>query len=439
MTYDYGTNMHGVNGSFTFNPSYYGSFFATPDTTFQVTVDPSNNLPAIVYNSDTYQQTDTMKKVYDAAVYTSYGLFALGLLCDKVIGVELFGVLQLAYLCVSDLNNVQPLLSPLMNMSIVNGYNPSILSEHFGVPNRIKTIGYKEEFLNNFSLMFGLVLVEIIVALGILAIGSLLPNLRVKSKMISMRMLKEYLLMLAVFNSLNIAYSLGIQTTYGSPDLQVPNIIAGLCALGLPIAMVSVMIFAEKTEFGEFMTHYKRGLICKGYFAVTLLYRLVLGVSLSHQNEVEESTITNVFLGIIFTLYLLANKPYKKAYHNYRAVFCQLTGLTILCVTMYYRSMKSNTPPDVAYRIFSPAILQIVMIFGCIGISAGCLGYELYLKIQERTGKVVSKLEPSPNASVVRHDTEQAMNYKSNVFESSMAADLTKIYTTNEHEPDFEI
>lgn len=144
MTYDYGTNMHGVNGSFTFNPSYYGSFFATPDTTFQVTVDPTNNLPAIVYNSDTYQQADTMKKVYDAAVYTSYGLFALGLLCDKVIGVELFGVLQLAYLCVSDLNNVQPLLSPLMNMSIVNGYNPSVLSEHFGVPNRIKTIGYKE-------------------------------------------------------------------------------------------------------------------------------------------------------------------------------------------------------------------------------------------------------------------------------------------------------
>jgi hypothetical protein len=79
-----------------------------------------------------------MQTVYQAAVYTSYGLFFLSVFCDKVIGVELFGVLQLAYLCVSDLNNVQPLLSPLMNMSIVNGFNPSIMDVHKDLPKRIR-------------------------------------------------------------------------------------------------------------------------------------------------------------------------------------------------------------------------------------------------------------------------------------------------------------
>jgi hypothetical protein len=64
------------------------------------------------------------------------------MVCDKVIGVELFGVLQLAYLSTSDLNSVQPLLSPLMNMSIVNGYNADFTTSVGLLPNRVREIGY---------------------------------------------------------------------------------------------------------------------------------------------------------------------------------------------------------------------------------------------------------------------------------------------------------
>lgn len=330
---------------------------------------------------------DTIKGVYDGAVYTSYGLFFLGMFCDKVIGVELFGVLQLAYLCVSDINNVQPLLSPLMNMSIVNGYNPPLFDQHANVPRRIRVIGYCEEFLNNFSVMLALILVEIIAALGVLAVGKVIPAYGERCRAIAMRMLKEYLMMLTVFNSLNLAYSLGIEATYGRSDIHTPNIIAGVVSLVLPLAMIGVLALTNRKEFGEFSSHYRNNFICQSYFAVTLLYRLVLGSLLSHQNDVEESTISNLFFAIIFMMYVLANRPYKKGYQNYRAAFCQLTAIVVLSVTMYYRSMKSNTPPDVAYRILSPALLEIVMIFGCIAISAGCLGYELYLKYRRMCDK----------------------------------------------------
>lgn len=102
-------------------------------------------------------------------------------------------------------------------------------------------------------------------------------------------------------------------------------------------------------------------------------------------------------------LYLLANTPYKKAYHNYRAVLCQSTGLVILSVTMYYRSMKSNTPADVAFRILSPALLEVVMIFLCIGASAGCLGYELYLKFQKKPD--IDKEDKHAHIIEARHQT----------------------------------
>lgn len=53
----------------------------------------------------------------------------LGLLTDKVIGIELFGVLQLAHLVIADMTFVMPQLSPLMNLSMVNGFNPSLTED----------------------------------------------------------------------------------------------------------------------------------------------------------------------------------------------------------------------------------------------------------------------------------------------------------------------
>ena len=94
-------------------------------------------------------------------------------------------------------------------------------------------------------------------------------------------------MMLVVFNSLNIAYSVGLQSTYDDGDLQVANIVGALCALLLPISMVVVLIATDRKDFGEFSRHYRKNINCQLYFAVTLLYRLVLGATLSHQNDIE--------------------------------------------------------------------------------------------------------------------------------------------------------
>jgi hypothetical protein len=55
-------------------------------------------------------------------------------------------------------------------------------------------------------------------------------------------------------------------------------------------------------------------------------------------------------------MYLGGNVPYREAYQNYRALVIQLNQLTILAVTMYYPSMKSNDSPEVVFSILSPAV-----------------------------------------------------------------------------------
>jgi hypothetical protein len=43
--------------------------------------------------------------------------------------------------------------------------------------------------------------------------------------------------------------------------------------------------------------------------------------------------------------------------------------VVILFTTNYYRSMKSTTPLHIKARINTPAILELVMIVACVGIS----------------------------------------------------------------------
>lgn len=65
--------------------------------------------------------------------------------------------------------------------------------------------------------MLWVVLADVVVGFGIYCIGSLIPSSIYKQKMQSagLRILKEYLLMLIMFNTFNIGYSAGLQVSYG--------------------------------------------------------------------------------------------------------------------------------------------------------------------------------------------------------------------------------
>lgn len=119
LTYDFNQSVHGNNITFNVLPAagflYQGSF--------TVPIVPTNNLPAVIYADHTYEKTNELGTVYDTLVYSSYGLLALGFVSNAIVPIEMFGLLQLAHLETSNLNGVDPPLFPIMNSSIVHGYN----------------------------------------------------------------------------------------------------------------------------------------------------------------------------------------------------------------------------------------------------------------------------------------------------------------------------
>lgn len=50
LTYDYNATIQGIRGTITINPNWNSMFFATPNTTVNITIEPTNNLPAVYYD-----------------------------------------------------------------------------------------------------------------------------------------------------------------------------------------------------------------------------------------------------------------------------------------------------------------------------------------------------------------------------------------------------
>lgn len=94
-------------------------------------------------------------------------------------------------------------------------------------------------------------------------------------------------------------------------------------------------------------------------------------------SESEVSTIVSFFVGVIFSIYLLGDQPYKKAYLVWWSCFVQLAGLSGLFAAMYYRSMKGNTPVEVRTLIVSPSLFVLVMLISVTVASMAIILYRL--------------------------------------------------------------
>ena len=70
-----------------------------------------------------------MQAAATAVEYASYGTLAISMLPCKIVGLELFGVLQMAHINVGNMDNVNTLLTPLMGMKGVHGYSMNMGEE----------------------------------------------------------------------------------------------------------------------------------------------------------------------------------------------------------------------------------------------------------------------------------------------------------------------
>lgn len=88
-----------------------------------------NNQPITYYAPETYTEVPKVRTALVAGEAISYAVLFGGMFCDKIIGIELFGVWQLAFFTISNIDYVQPLLSPLLEFKSLNGYNFGMCSD----------------------------------------------------------------------------------------------------------------------------------------------------------------------------------------------------------------------------------------------------------------------------------------------------------------------
>jgi len=67
-----------------------------------------------------------MKKLATVIEYGSYGVMLLSVFPAKIVGLELTGVIQLAFFSLGSMDNVNVLMSPMMAMKGINGFAMSI-------------------------------------------------------------------------------------------------------------------------------------------------------------------------------------------------------------------------------------------------------------------------------------------------------------------------
>ena len=78
----------------------------------------------------------------------------IGICSAKIVGLELFGVLQLAYFTLPSHGSLDIYLEPLTYFKISNGFNSHLQDESpFALPLSISNLKLDSEFLNNFNVM----------------------------------------------------------------------------------------------------------------------------------------------------------------------------------------------------------------------------------------------------------------------------------------------
>lgn len=83
----------------------------------------------------------------------SYVTLLFSLLSCKIVGLELFGVLQLAYFSLSEHTFLNVYLAPLTSLKMMNGLNVGIGHESGEVPSSFKNMGVAGNFINNCNIM----------------------------------------------------------------------------------------------------------------------------------------------------------------------------------------------------------------------------------------------------------------------------------------------
>ncbi len=177
----------------------------------------------------------------------------IGIISGKIVGLELFGVLQISYLNLMNHDKLNMNLYPLIDFKFFNGLNFKLIEEENDqIPSNILNMKMESEFLNNFNVMFFVSILALITLYVINRVAHFTKNKSLKK--ITINMLKQSAVTLALFNSLNIGFSAGLHLKYSknSSSLAVFHYFSSFVLVLVLFSLICLMIILEILESRSF-------------------------------------------------------------------------------------------------------------------------------------------------------------------------------------------
>jgi branched-subunit amino acid transport protein len=126
----------------------------TPASALTVTVVPSNNIPAVYLDTKACAGVESTVKLLYAETGIAYFGLLMSVFSSKIVGLEMFGVLQLSYFSLANYDYVPPALMGALQRREVNGLNLGSSARDSNIPARVNANGFTaSDFLSNINVM----------------------------------------------------------------------------------------------------------------------------------------------------------------------------------------------------------------------------------------------------------------------------------------------
>ena len=102
-----------------------GVYLTVQSTNYLLEYDPL--VPALFYSRDECQVEHSSKQLLQAYTGISYIILFLSLFSGKIVGLELFGILQIAYFSLAEHSFLNIYLAPMLDFKMFNGLNIKLL------------------------------------------------------------------------------------------------------------------------------------------------------------------------------------------------------------------------------------------------------------------------------------------------------------------------
>lgn len=324
------------------------------DNTFEMkassavfTVDPENAV-ALYYSDGSYSAATSMKIILRVCMIVALVNLVIGVGFWKLVGIEATHVIQILFLASSLITSLPPAMAPATEVWPSLGYNKLFTDfpDLFGfdspdMPKTLVQMGVGARFVQNCNYMLAGQFLVLLVGGLLFFLSRAITKYNEGLLLAAKYVLNEVFMVLVLFNCLNVGFSLGLHILYWDrPSAQsLVSQIINLAPAATVFAMAAIhfyMMYKRNEYFSHNNRMFKQDKLSRCHPIIMYLVRSLMGATLAALNEFQYGIIAPGAIQLIYLIYVLFKRPYKKTVVSIRAIVNESVVGVVFAVAVVY-------------------------------------------------------------------------------------------------------